>query len=98
MDVEVRDALADAVVDRYESTFGIEGPFDGGLQLLNGLKQRAYLLGRQVRQSGNVRGGYQQNVAGEERAAVKEGYCIVAAPDDFGREFAGGDVAKYTRH
>ena len=72
MDVEVGDALADAVIDRDECPFRSEGPFDGGLQLLNGLKQRADLSGRQVRQCGNVPGRYQQNMAGEERPAIEE--------------------------
>lgn len=43
MDVEVRDTLADAIVDRDERPFGIECPLDGGLQFLDGLKKRTHL-------------------------------------------------------
>ncbi len=94
VDVQVGDALADAVIDGDEGSFGFEGALDGGFQFLHGLKQRAHLGGRQIRQGGDVCRRDQQNMAGEERTVIEERDGMVAAPDDLGWNFARSNVAK----
>src|SRR3989442_6584571 len=94
----MRNALADAVIDRDEAAFRFERTFHGLLKLLGGTNQRGYLRHRQIRQCLNVARRNQENMAREHRAMVEEGQCGLTAPDNIRRDLTGRDIAKNTAH
>ena len=52
--MQMRNALADAVINRDEGAFSVESLFDGPLEPLHGLKERADFSSRQIVQRDNV--------------------------------------------
>lgn len=85
VNVEVGNALADAVVDRHERPFGLHGPFHGLRQKPSVRKERRDQLRRQVTQGCIVSLWDQQAMAGKERAAVEEGERNLILENDAAR-------------
>ena len=98
VDVQVRYALADSVVDGYEAAFGIHGGYHGALDCLCGGEERGEFVGWNVGKCFDVTRGDEEYMSGEERPVVEEGECVFASPDDFGWDVARGDVTEDARH
>lgn len=73
VNVQMRNALAYAIVDGYERAFGFHPEFDGARQKLRILKERTGQLWRQVCQRLEVLSRNQQAVAREQRPVIEEG-------------------------
>ena len=72
VDVEMRDTLADPIVDRDERTFRSQSPFQRtGKELGNGKERREPGLW-EIKQRRTVLFGNDQTVSGKERAAVQK--------------------------
>src|SRR5580698_1291837 len=70
--MQMRNALADAIVDGDERSFGRHSVLDGASEQLDVCKERSEQLFWQVGQGLNVRLGNQYGVAGEERLIIQE--------------------------
>src|SRR5580704_14160508 len=70
--MQMRNALADLIIDGYERSLGFDGLFDGVRQKLYVGEEWPEQLGRQIRQRCIVRLGDQHRVANEERLVIQE--------------------------
>jgi hypothetical protein len=94
VDVQVRDALADAVVDRDEAALGAEGVLDRAGQPPDAAEERLHQLVRQVGQRLEVSAGHQQHVPREQRTVVEERDALPVVVDHVGRELSEHDPAE----
>lgn len=97
MHVEVRDALADAIVDGDEASFRFHATLDGSSEQLNVRKQRLDQRSGQIAQSFEMAFGNQERMPGEygtmiqkcERVFIFEDFvCLRIAAHDFAEETA----------
>jgi hypothetical protein len=96
VNVKVRHALADDIVDRHERAFAAGGLGHGTRQALRKGEERSYLGDGQIGKGRDVRPGYQENMAGQERASIEECDPRWLVEDDFGRSFTADDGAEDT--
>ena len=94
VDVEVRHALADDVVDGHKRAIGLGRLGDGACQALREGKERTDLSDRQIRKRCHVRPGYEQDVAWQERAPVEKRDARRLIEDDLRRCVAADDRAE----
>jgi hypothetical protein len=94
VDMEVRDALTDDVVDGDEAAVCFHCCLHFSGEHLSVGEKRADQGGGEIRQSGVMRFRNQQDVAGEKRANVKEGDRDFVFENDFGFEFSRNDFAE----
>mgnify|MGYP003701136597 CR=1 FL=1 len=97
MDMKVRDALADAVVDPDEAAIGRERFFDGRSQDTRGGEQRRDAVGGQVGQRLEVRAGDEQAVAGKEGPGVEKREDVFSFVNFGCGQGSVGDPAKNAR-
>jgi hypothetical protein len=81
VDVQVRDALADAIVDGHEGAICPHALFHGASEELGVPEERGDLLGREIGEGWTMSSGHKQAMAGEERAVVKEGHARIVLQD-----------------
>ena len=97
VDVEVRDALADDVVDGDEGAVCLHCCLHFAGEHLSVGEKRADQGGGEIGQSGVMRFRNQQDVAGEKRADVEEGDGDFVFENNFGFHFARNDFAEKAR-
>lgn len=91
MDVKVRDALADFVVDRYEGTVRFHRLGYSAGQPLNCLEQGTDVWRGQVVESGEMLAGNQKRVPVEHGSAIEESDVSTVRVDGVGLDFTGDD-------
>jgi hypothetical protein len=96
VNVKVRHALADDIIDRDERAFATGGPRNGARQSLREGEKRSHIGDGQIGKSLDVRPGYQENMTGQERASIKECDARWLVEDDLGRSFTADDGAEDT--
>jgi hypothetical protein len=96
VNVEVRHTLADDIIDRYEGAFATGGPRHGPRQALCEGEQWSHIGDGQIGKSHHVRPGYQENMAGQQRASIKECDARWLVEDDLGGSFTAEDGAEDT--
>ena len=84
MDMNVRDALADAIVNRHESAFGGQTFFHGFGQQAGASEKPRGSFGGQVGEAGVMPARDQQAMPGEERPVVQERQQSVVLEDNGG--------------
>lgn len=94
MDVQMRNALADLVVQGNEGPLGSHPGFDRERQLLSDGEQWLDQGVRKITQGLMVPFRYQQRVTGKEWPMVEEGHHVPVGEDDLGRCIAAGDLAE----
>ena len=97
VNMEVRHALADHVIDCQERAFGSGRSGQGPRQALRQGEERPHFGDRQIGKGRDMRPGHEQNVAGQEGEAIEEcdPRCIVE--DDLGGRIAADDGAENAR-
>ena len=96
MKVEVRDCLANCVVDREKSSLSVERGLNGISQQLPLQEHRSDEIGGNIRKGDIVFPRAEQHVAGEKRVRVEEGYKIAVLADTSARNLPGDDPAENT--
>jgi hypothetical protein len=94
VDVKVRDALADNVVDCNEGAFRLHGILHFTGELLGIGEKRTDELSREIEQRWVVGFGDQQDVARKERPHVEKGRGDLVFENDFGFNFASNNLAE----
>src|SRR5439155_838561 len=94
VDVEVRHALTDAVVDGDERAFGSERELCGARQELSVQEKRGNQRGWQIEQSLKMLARNQQTMAGEKRPVVKERQGRLVFENRATGDLAAHDLAK----
>ncbi len=94
VDVKVRNALADDVVDCDEAAFRLHGLLHFASELLGIDEKRTYQIGREIEQCWVVGFGNQQDMAGEKRAHVEKGHGDLVFENNFGFDFVGDNFAE----
>jgi hypothetical protein len=94
VDMEVRHALADHVVDRHERTVVTSRLRQCACQTSREGEEGAHFGGGQIGKGGDMLSGDEQNVAGQERASIEEGDTRWIVEDDLGRRIAADDGAE----
>src|SRR5437588_11321529 len=94
VDVEVRHALTDAVMDGDERSFGAERELCGSSQELSVQEKRGNQRGWQIEQSLKMLARNQQTVAGEKWPVVKERQGRLVFENRAVRGLAAHDLAK----
>lgn len=94
VDVKVRNALADHVVDCDEAAFCLHGLLHFAGELLGIDEKRTYQIGREVEQRCIVGFGNQQDMAREKRTHVEKGHGDLVFENNFGFDFVGGNFAE----
>jgi len=88
--VQMRHALADAVVDGHEGTVGRESSLDGASQQLGSGEERMDQCGGEIRKRFGVLFGNEQGVAWEDGPVVQERKRRIIFEDD-GRGHGSGN-------
>ena len=96
VDMEVRHALADDIVDGHERAFATSRQGHGARQALRQSEQWSHLGNGQIGKGPNMRPGHEQNVAGQERASIEECDPRWIVEHDLGGCFAADDGAEDT--
>ena len=96
VNVKVRHALADDIIDRHERAFAAGGPRHGARQALCKCEKRSHVGDGQIGKGRDVRPGYQENMAGQERASIEDCDARWLVEDDLGRSFTADDGAEGT--
>jgi hypothetical protein len=96
MNVEVRHALADNIVDRHERAFATGGPRHGARQALCKGEERSHVGDGQIGKGRDMRPGHQENMAWQERASIEECDSRWIVEDDLGRSFTADDGTEGT--
>jgi hypothetical protein len=94
MDMEVRHALADHVVDCHERTVAIRGLRHGACQTSREGEEWSHCGDGQIGKGRDMLPGHEQNVTGQERAPIEEGDTSWIVEDDLGRRIAADDGAE----
>jgi hypothetical protein len=97
MDMEVRHALADHIVDRHERTVATGGLRHGAGQASREGEEGTHFGHGQIGKGRDVLPRHEQNVAGQERASIEEGDARWIVEDDLGRRIAADDSAEDAR-
>jgi hypothetical protein len=95
VDVKVRNALADDVVDCDEAAFRFHGVLHFAGELLGIGEEWTHQIGREIEQRRIVGFGNQQDVTGKKRVHVEKGHGDVVFENNFGFDFAGDDFAEW---
>jgi hypothetical protein len=96
MDVKVRDALTDDVVNCYEAAFRLHGVLYLAGEHLGVDEKWTDEVSREIEQRWIVGFGNEQDVAGEKRAHVEKGHGDLVFENYFGFDFACNDFAEQT--
>jgi hypothetical protein len=96
VNVEVRHALADDIVNRQERASVTSCQGHGARQVPREGEERAHFGGRQIGKRRDMQPGHQQHVAGQERASIEECDPRWIVEDDLGGCFAAEDGAEDT--
>ena len=72
VNVEVRNGLANFVIDRHKAPLGVLGFFNGPGDLLDIQKKNGYQVRRKIRQRFVMAFGHKQAVACEQRPVIQE--------------------------
>jgi hypothetical protein len=96
MDMEVRHALADDIVDRHERTVATGGISHGACQTSREGEEWSHVSEGQIGKGRDMLPGYEQHVAGQERLSIEEGDTSWIIKDDLGRRMAADDGAEDT--
>ena len=97
VNVEVRDALADHIVDRHKRAGATDGLWHGPGQTSREGEEWTHFGYGQIGKGRDMLPGHEQNVTGQERASIEKGDASRIVEDDFGRRIAADDGAKNTR-
>lgn len=84
MNMQVRHALADPVVDGYEGPVRGRRSHHGSIEELHIREQRKNQVRRKIGESLMVRLGRHENVPRKERSVVKKSEGLVVFEDDIG--------------
>lgn len=98
MHVQVRHALAYAIVYCYERAFGLHCGLYGVFEMLSGFEQRTYKIRRKIGQRRMVLNWNQQHVSRKERSVIQKRERAFVAPYDLGRHVSRRDLAERTIH
>lgn len=82
MYVQVRDGLADSIVDRNKRAFGIYRRFNRSRQKLRRRKHWACKVERQLQQRYMMLARTEQKVSGKQRVAVQKSHAVRVFIDD----------------
>jgi hypothetical protein len=96
MNMEVRHALADYIVDRHERAFATRRSGHGARQAPRQGEEWPHLADGQIGQGRDVRSRHEQYVAGEQRAAIEKRNPYWFVEDDLGGCIAADDGAEDT--
>ena len=96
VDVQVGDALADAVVYRHENPVGPHAALNRPGKQPRTKEQRANQCRRKLLQSFVVLSGNQQAVAGKQRALIQKRQGMLILEDHMGRARTAQNFAEYT--
>jgi len=94
VDVKVRNALADNIVDCNEAAFRLHAVLNFTGEFLGIDEKWTDQIGREIEQRWIVALGNQQDVAREKRADVEEGHRNFIFENNFGFDFACDDFAE----
>ena len=96
MDMEVRHALADDIVDRHERTVATGGISHGACQTSPEGEEWSHVSDGQIGKGRDMLPGHEQNMAGQERASIEEGNASRIIEDDLRGRIAADDGAEHT--
>jgi hypothetical protein len=96
MDVEVRHALADHIVDRHERAVATGSLRHRASQTLREGEEWSHVANGQIGKGRDMLPGHEQNMAGQEWASIEEGDAIWIVEDDLGGRIASDDGAEDT--
>jgi hypothetical protein len=96
VDVEVRHALTDHIVNRHERAVATGSVRHGASQTLREGEEWAQLGDGQIEKGPNMLPGHEQNVAGQERPSIEEGDACWIVENDLGGRIAADDGAEDT--
>ncbi len=94
MDVEVRDALANSIVDGHERTLGAKSSFHGMGEELAIREKRSQQIDGEIHESFVMSFGNQQRVTREEGAMIEKPKRHLVFKNAVVRSFAADDLAK----
>jgi len=94
VNMQVRHALADAIVDGDERPRGVQTLLHGGAEQLRAPKQRRNEFRGKIRQRFNVPPRDQQAVAWKERAVIEKGQRLLIFKHDIRLRRSGSDLAE----
>ncbi len=97
VDMQVRHALADAIVHRYERPVCSHRRFDGEREKLGILKERRDQFLGQISQGFVVLFRNQKAMAGKNGTMIKKGPRYLVFKNQTSRDFPGGDLTKKAR-
>ena len=84
MDVEVRHALADHIIDRHERAVATHSLRHGASQTLHEGEEWSHFVDGQIGKGRDMLPGHEQNVAGQEWSSIEEGDASWIVEDDLG--------------
>src|SRR3954453_15177191 len=96
VDVEVRHALADHIVDRHERAVATGSLRHGASQTLREGEEWAHFADGQIGKGRHMLPGHEQNVAGQEWSSIEEGDARWIVEDDLGGGTAPGGGSEDT--
>jgi hypothetical protein len=92
--MQMRHALTDDVICRYERALAAQGRWHNSTDQLDAKKERPDGRGRQVRKGYDVLAGSHQDMTLEHRPAIQEGDDLFVGADDVRWHQASGDVTE----
>lgn len=97
MHVQVRDALADSIVNRDKRAFRLHAMLHRANQHLGVSKERCDEMRGEILQRLIVLLGNQQSMAGKKRTVIQESKRNVVFKNDIARQIACDDLAEFAR-
>ena len=97
MDMEVRHALADDIVDRHERTVATGGLCHGACQTSREGEEWSHVGEGQIGKGRDMLPGQEQHVARQERSSIEEYDASWIVQHDLGGRIAADDGAEDTR-